>query len=392
MGEGFGDVQFHIPQGMKSYGLVTMLFFMQFPELSTATIAYSGRPLDPDRAVIILDDFAGSGLSLREAAASIVRLGQKAPIFAAPLIETSSARLKINADTESVSGFLMTKDYLPPFVAWMGERGFGGHYFVALPYMAPDNDASFMSYIVAPLLTFGGLGAKQESAKPPRFAEFMALLHDRKPAPPLELADLLTEDKLDSPPNEFFAYLCSEKGRKRKFPVVLEHGSLKASVLPQRPTVVEAARSVGNVFNWVIPKNRKLVLGLLTKNNPLQLGVSFAELAYDENNQDSKLYLGGQVKVGEFTFEFSLDERFDERYKPQQIATVLKHLIPDSLAKGFSVGSFDLFDAGWPTPEHFREACEKRYKLRLLSSKWNEERDGELPEDEDACKFQHQCK
>eukprot|EP00697_Spironema_sp_BW2_P008035 gnl/Spiro4/22503_TR11101_c0_g3_i4.p1 gnl/Spiro4/22503_TR11101_c0_g3~~gnl/Spiro4/22503_TR11101_c0_g3_i4.p1 ORF type:complete len:772 (+),score=220.90 gnl/Spiro4/22503_TR11101_c0_g3_i4:40-2355(+) len=397
MGEGFGDVQFHIPQGMKSYGLVTMLFFMQFPELSTATIAYYGTPINPDRTVVILDDFAGSGSSLRNAASFLAYRGQKAPIYPAPLLQTTAAQSKINdskeypesrlAVVESVAGFQLTPEYSSRR-PWMGEAGFEGSYLIVLPYMSPDNDCSFVQYIVAPLLTFAGRGAKQQGELPPRYQRYMSLLR----APPFQL-DKVMEKYLLYLPDETPTYLCSAEG-KEKYPVLLAH-TAETEVQPQRTTIQEASRRVGALFNWVIPKNKKLVLGLLTLDNPLQLGVSFPELAHDEQNKHSEMYMAGQVKVNKLSLEFSLDKYFENDFQPQQIVDVLTHLIADSIdQKGLAIGSAAFVAAPRPTEAHFREACDKKYTVHLSRDYWEASRDGQLPsakEKQDGCTFEHQC-
>eukprot|EP00697_Spironema_sp_BW2_P007568 gnl/Spiro4/21888_TR10737_c0_g1_i1.p1 gnl/Spiro4/21888_TR10737_c0_g1~~gnl/Spiro4/21888_TR10737_c0_g1_i1.p1 ORF type:complete len:583 (+),score=137.51 gnl/Spiro4/21888_TR10737_c0_g1_i1:246-1994(+) len=188
------DMQFMIPVARKSFGVATMIFFLNHPHLSTANLV-KYAPDDENNGVVwarrctkpfcvLLDDFAGSGASLVARAQDIrvasAKKNSRPSVVVAPLVQTETApRLFSAYKFAVVAGFDLGPRVM--YSHWMGGRGFaGGTYFISFPYTSPDNNVGFMAYIVAPLLLFNGLGAKISSdsgtiGPPPRLFTYTLL-------------------------------------------------------------------------------------------------------------------------------------------------------------------------------------------------------------------------
>eukprot|EP00697_Spironema_sp_BW2_P008032 gnl/Spiro4/22500_TR11101_c0_g3_i1.p1 gnl/Spiro4/22500_TR11101_c0_g3~~gnl/Spiro4/22500_TR11101_c0_g3_i1.p1 ORF type:complete len:788 (+),score=200.45 gnl/Spiro4/22500_TR11101_c0_g3_i1:32-2395(+) len=404
---GVADLQFFITRSWKSYGLVTMLFFMQYPEISTANILVAMERPEPGRPVVVLDDLAGSGDSLAASArilSNIYITSDASPIFLAPLVQTDRARRAIEKSIQqmalqsvtvvSVAGSQLPADFSPPLRRWMGSKGYYGPYFISFFYMGPDNNAAFMSFVVAPMLALGGLGVKQDDP-PPNFDRFKPLKEEAptlSSSPPINLDAVLPRRSLYLPP-DFVTFLCSKKGEE-KFPVVVEF-EVNKSAPPETTTLAEVSQSVGDTFNWVLTKNKKLVFGQLAKDNPLELGVSFMELAGAEADAEDgtsvEMYAAGQVLVNELWLEFRLNSYFSG-VPTKQLEAVIWHLVKGTISqKEISLSVKQNFFNPQPTRKDFEKACDKNYKLKFADEEWNPERDGGPLPKGDVCKFEYEC-
>eukprot|EP00697_Spironema_sp_BW2_P007656 gnl/Spiro4/22003_TR10810_c0_g1_i1.p1 gnl/Spiro4/22003_TR10810_c0_g1~~gnl/Spiro4/22003_TR10810_c0_g1_i1.p1 ORF type:complete len:658 (-),score=171.23 gnl/Spiro4/22003_TR10810_c0_g1_i1:70-2043(-) len=251
------NLQFYIPIPMKSYGLSTLIFFMNHPNLSTSQI-WTGLELKRAKegsSFVVLDDFAGTGKSLCDIAESgeiadnIFRKGGR--LILSALVQTLKAHERISNVAvalsekygnsqlakekedpinvqqqptrqqyrdvvESVPGVQLTAEKFQETKyseAWTGGGGFADTYsFIAFPTMAADNNCGFFSGVIAPLFTLDGRGIKQYKYNdvPPRFQQFLQIVLEmpHSPATPALLESALREFDRNSPRENLHTYLC----------------------------------------------------------------------------------------------------------------------------------------------------------------------------------------
>jgi len=188
-----GKVYYFIFKDMKSYGMVAMAHREM---TGTAPDHYINGPTDlaakvtdgsipPDGMLVILDDVAGSGDSLRQATEGAQRAGFRGQIVVSPMVSTVEAQTLFNGAPGSGGGITgrpgtsvqfapesmvnslkdsqwynslpkPKQDRLVDLLKHTGFPGNGGADLngnglcMAFPYMAPDNNNAFFADQVAP--------------------------------------------------------------------------------------------------------------------------------------------------------------------------------------------------------------------------------------------------
>lgn len=169
-------VYFLIPKSAKSYGMLAMAH-----RQATATPVdrylnglgdVKARKLGQDTAIVIFDDVAGSGESLRVAALSLGQIGYSGPVFVSPMISTEVAKASFDAPVGGVSAIFPNVMFEPRSMSRAlresfffdslgpadqkevkrvaGNKGYGGNGLsTAFPYMAPDNNNALFGDLIA---------------------------------------------------------------------------------------------------------------------------------------------------------------------------------------------------------------------------------------------------
>eukprot|EP00697_Spironema_sp_BW2_P005439 gnl/Spiro4/17591_TR9378_c0_g1_i1.p1 gnl/Spiro4/17591_TR9378_c0_g1~~gnl/Spiro4/17591_TR9378_c0_g1_i1.p1 ORF type:complete len:807 (-),score=263.50 gnl/Spiro4/17591_TR9378_c0_g1_i1:73-2493(-) len=424
------DMMFVIPHPRKSYGFATMLFFLNHPELSTRNIVrnlvtplFDKSQVDLTVPWVVLDDVAASGSSLSSIVDLLaIKKLKPAAVYASALVQTYSAEnwFELYGRTMSVMPFRaipgaqLTKKNEPELKPWMGEDGYGkGTLFVSFPYMTPDNNCAFMSYMISRFLTLGGNGVKHTSGAPPRLAAYLTLLQ-YFPLSPFPLTRL------------HFYHLCdSDKKHPPRYPVVVVHVKKidPATPSPSRSRAMlatsdfsEVCGSADATFNWVLDDSGQMRFGRLDDSNPLQLEVSYGELG----GVKKALAIGkAVVTTSAVVFHVMLDRTLasdtfsfisswiDRSYKnslsknSKQIdhkSTKQQQQQPTvgcdktiSLARPDELDDPEIESIPHPRPSHFVAACAAGYVM-TYSRKWEEEGiNGERPV-ESVCDFVRKLK
>eukprot|EP00697_Spironema_sp_BW2_P002360 gnl/Spiro4/1315_TR704_c0_g1_i3.p1 gnl/Spiro4/1315_TR704_c0_g1~~gnl/Spiro4/1315_TR704_c0_g1_i3.p1 ORF type:complete len:895 (-),score=267.56 gnl/Spiro4/1315_TR704_c0_g1_i3:53-2707(-) len=350
-------LKFLVPVPQKSFGVATMIFFMNHPDLSTQHIVKSPGNIARNCAValnggvghddsiligncqkwkshcsdkshtmcVIVDDFAGSGSSLLSMY-DFAKSKDGSRVVVAPLVQTVTAQEFFKTTgVPAATGLQLSP--APPYKSWMGGHGFSkGTYFVTFPYMAPDNNCGFMGYIVAPLLLFNGLGAKTLTiGAPPNFMNYLGLRH---------FAPFVNEAALGSviPDSQLSTSLCPD-GR---FPVQIQYDCSVSDI------DFPSFRSAG-LWSWVLDEDFYLIFGSAV-SNPLQLGISPCQLATDGPSEKT-VFLSGQLEIpndkhsGARVFLHPLSDTQTENL---QKSGLLLHQSSNSNSKDFSSPSLSL--------------------------------------------------
>lgn len=188
------NIIYYIPTEGKSYSMVTMQHaYVNGIHPSQVVTDASKIPNNANNMVVILDDVAGSGHSLKSAYKELRGYsyfsngnGYKGPVVISPTVSTTTAEVLLGdlAKNETYSGANTGgMHYLPNKVArpfkdssfykqaspreqkvydeMLGSLGYGENGLnVVFPYMAPDNNNYFFANLIAPKYLLNGLGAK----------------------------------------------------------------------------------------------------------------------------------------------------------------------------------------------------------------------------------------
>jgi hypothetical protein len=166
-------VYFYIPQAGKSYGMIAMAHRQATGTPVDRYVNGPGdlkyRKLHSDTALIILDDVAGSGMSLIDSAQRVADTQYKGKVMVSPMISTEKARdafvrgisagySNISFEPRSMSPALEESFFFQSLAPAqqakideiVGYKGFGRNALsVAFPYMAPDNNNSMFGDLIA---------------------------------------------------------------------------------------------------------------------------------------------------------------------------------------------------------------------------------------------------
>lgn len=179
-------IYYFIPNTNKSYGMITMQYKIA-NNIPTSNI-FSDIMSVPKGAkkIVILDDVAGSGDSLKnkfnDLSAHLPKNSSKTPdIIIAPVLTTERAANLIKplsnnsykplyiageqAHTFKNSAYYqsLSHNQQQAFIKTMGSLGYDSNGLdVAFPYMSPDNNNAFFSTVVAKFFTLNGAGVKNE--------------------------------------------------------------------------------------------------------------------------------------------------------------------------------------------------------------------------------------
>jgi hypothetical protein len=170
------NVYFYIPAGGKSYGMIAMahreVTGTAVDRYINGTTELRARALGSDTLIVVFDDVAGSGHSLRDAVNDISRTKypghtivspmvateQAAQLFGDPISGLTVANPKVSFHPREISPALRESAFyqsLGPVEQGMlrdmvGHFGFGGNSLsMAFPYMAPDNNHSLFGDLFA---------------------------------------------------------------------------------------------------------------------------------------------------------------------------------------------------------------------------------------------------
>lgn len=169
-------VFFYIPQGGKSYGMIAMAHRQA---TGTSVDRYinglddlRSRKLGSDTALVIFDDVAGSGHSLRDASRALGNIGYAGSVLVSPMISTEMANDVFNNPEDGVSADYRNIEYMPRTMSRALEESFflqslkakdrhltkkvvrhrgykNNALSVAFPYMAPDNNNALFGDLIA---------------------------------------------------------------------------------------------------------------------------------------------------------------------------------------------------------------------------------------------------
>jgi hypothetical protein len=170
------NVYFYIPKGGKSYGMIAMAHRQA---TGTAVSRYINGPEDlatsglgPDTLIVVMDDVAGSGDSLRQAVDGINRTPYQGHVIVSPMVSTEVAKDLFTNPVHGVAGSRANLTYEPRQMsraltesaffrdlsaadqdkvkALVDKMGFGDNALsLAFPYMAPDNNSTFFGDLIA---------------------------------------------------------------------------------------------------------------------------------------------------------------------------------------------------------------------------------------------------
>eukprot|EP00697_Spironema_sp_BW2_P017955 gnl/Spiro4/9786_TR5189_c0_g2_i4.p1 gnl/Spiro4/9786_TR5189_c0_g2~~gnl/Spiro4/9786_TR5189_c0_g2_i4.p1 ORF type:complete len:677 (-),score=157.00 gnl/Spiro4/9786_TR5189_c0_g2_i4:27-1940(-) len=170
------DHSIFIPKSAKSFSLLAMMYILEKKGRGSARtptlIESNERTSDQlpshftrqfkDKDVVVIDDVAGSGVTLSSACFSAFKWGAKS-CSVAPIIFADAARKHLEIDSRAIQEEesdiqaqqsdpdkkvmkILDKQAVPVESVdynedWMGAAGYrGGKYFVFFPYMVPDNN------------------------------------------------------------------------------------------------------------------------------------------------------------------------------------------------------------------------------------------------------------
>jgi hypothetical protein len=186
-------IRYFIPETNKSYDISGFAHREANPDVPASsfvnpdtllTTATGGR-----QAVVILDDFSGTGNSVRTAISSLRASGYDGDIIVAPLVSTTETGRVIGVTQESDSAVhLVSQTMLPTFretdiyrnadpeqqamlTMLAGNLGHGDANqqvgtSVYFPHMSPNNNHGLSYRVLAPELTHNGAAAKPPSGDP----------------------------------------------------------------------------------------------------------------------------------------------------------------------------------------------------------------------------------
>jgi hypothetical protein len=168
-------VFFYIPDSGKSYGMLAMAHRQA---TGTAVDRYINglsdlkeRKLRADTAIVIFDDVAGSGMSLRDATA-LIATSYAGAVFVSPMVSTEMAKSVFDSPAGGISAIHSNVAFEPRSMSRalnesfffqslsprdqrelhrvIGRKGFGGNALsMAFPYMAPDNNNALFGDLIA---------------------------------------------------------------------------------------------------------------------------------------------------------------------------------------------------------------------------------------------------
>lgn len=164
-------VFFFIPEEGKSYGMLAMAHRQATSTTADRYINGSAelkaRKLGKDTALIVLDDVAGSGMSLRDSV-EVMLLSYSGEVLVSPMVSTEMARSSIGdgfpgstnvtfaprAMSRALEESFFYKNLDPAqqenVSSVAGAKGFARNALsMAFPYMAPDNNNSFFGDLIA---------------------------------------------------------------------------------------------------------------------------------------------------------------------------------------------------------------------------------------------------
>ncbi len=171
-------VFYYIPTNAKSYGLVSanhlMVNEVPYAQLIDDPAAIENQA---ESILVVLDDVAGSGFSLRKAHQFIRSKKFSGKIIIAPLISTTSARTVLERQGDRNMKYLSAAIVPsfrkhPSFQALspalqqvlcrvVGSLGFNDNGLsLAFPYMTPDNNNAFFANQIGPYFTLNSAGCK----------------------------------------------------------------------------------------------------------------------------------------------------------------------------------------------------------------------------------------
>jgi hypothetical protein len=170
------NVYFYIPEGGKSYGMIAMahreVTGTPVDHYINGAAELRARALGPDTVLVMFDDVAGSGFSLRDAVGGVSGTPYQGQVIVSPMVSTEQAARLFNEPSSGVTAVNRNVSFQPREITqglkesafyrslgpaeqaklrdMVGDHGFGGNALsMAFPYMAPDNNNSFFGDLFA---------------------------------------------------------------------------------------------------------------------------------------------------------------------------------------------------------------------------------------------------
>lgn len=169
------DTYYYIPDNTKSYSIIAMMYKLANQIPNDRFIFYNRKIPKNARRIIILDDLAGSGNSLKNASNNI-RENFTGNITIAPVISTYFAAERLshkltnatfcpyrikNTIKESNYYKALNKDQQEKLIRKLGDLGYDFNGLsVVFPYMGPDNNNRFFAREIARNYTLNGKGVR----------------------------------------------------------------------------------------------------------------------------------------------------------------------------------------------------------------------------------------
>ena len=176
------NIYYVIPRINKSYGLIA-LQYQQINDIPEKQFRFAFNKIenaDEDSLLVILDDYAGSGDSLKNDYYDL-RKNNSCNIILAPCVATKmglkSIKNRLANDEKAnvicgqeLEAYFYSKEYNSktmkyPYFDLIGKGGWGNTQAnIAFPYMSPDNNTKFFADCMASHYTFNSAGVKKSDS------------------------------------------------------------------------------------------------------------------------------------------------------------------------------------------------------------------------------------
>ena len=189
-------IYYFVPEAGRSFGMMAMAYReatgLAPDQFVNGKVDLRARRLGPDTMLVVLDDVAGSGTTLREAWLDTTDAAYQGQVVIAPMVSTPHAarmfdgQVGIQAKNPNVTYMpnqaietLLGSDWYRGLTAeqqgwvdmWLGSTGYQGNgTSIAFPYMAPDNNNQMFGDQLAPsfVVNHNRAAVKTRGTWPPR--------------------------------------------------------------------------------------------------------------------------------------------------------------------------------------------------------------------------------